>query len=480
MKVVSEGVLSRKYEFILKGSDLLKNVIQSLEQAAGRLKIPGFRPGKAPLKLAFQQKGEEVLSKILDHEIQKVLSDFIQKTPEVERAFFEIGDVTDFSLEEISDVTVKVDVAFAAQVTEWKDGLFQLPVFEVEVEESEVEKALENLLASTPRYQPIEEDRAAAAGDILRLQFEVLDKKGVHHTKEMHVTLGDKDLPEDISKEFEGMAKGHVVSQKVKVPKDFFQSQFSGQKVDFKITLSDILKAGSHEIGDDFAQQVGSKDLADLKEKIKNLLLVEGQGLAKRLSRDIVREKLLDVLNFDISDLLQDREKEVIKKQLIKSESAEKALQSYMGKKSEEIDSILKEVAARYVRLNAFFEKLFKDHNMDVPSQDIVEFLGSLARSAEKRLEEMIHLFRSNDAFRQSVITQLRHGKVVDFIVEKTSGDGKKITLAGLRQLDLPQVAGIQGVDLLEYRKMQQFLSEKIEKEGSQAFLAESAQEKNA
>src|SRR5580765_1617909 len=73
------GTLERRVSMTLPADDIERQIDARLKQLARNIKMPGFRPGKVPLKLVAQTYGPQVRSEVLSDAVQKAFSDVVKE-----------------------------------------------------------------------------------------------------------------------------------------------------------------------------------------------------------------------------------------------------------------------------------------------------------------------------------------------------------------------------------------------------------------
>src|SRR4026209_1392060 len=73
------GTLERRVSMSVPVRDIEKQVDERLKQLARNVKMPGFRPGKVPMKIVAQTYGPQVRSEVLSESVQKAFTDAVKE-----------------------------------------------------------------------------------------------------------------------------------------------------------------------------------------------------------------------------------------------------------------------------------------------------------------------------------------------------------------------------------------------------------------
>src|SRR6185295_16984712 len=221
-------------------------VSQAMDEAYAdlkrRVKIPGFRPGKAPLNLLEQRYSQDIAADV----IRQLVPDYYQ------RAVKEAG-IAPVEPPTIENVELKKDnpLSFVATVEikpsiEVKDYL-GLSVKQVKhsVGDEEVGKALEHLQDQAAQLIAYEEDRVIADQD-----FVIMDFVGYREGKPLEggkaeghlVQIGSKNLIPGFEEQLTGHRKGEQIKVELTFPADYHQKTLAGQPVSFDVTIREVKK----------------------------------------------------------------------------------------------------------------------------------------------------------------------------------------------------------------------------------------------
>src|SRR5690606_38779255 len=157
----AEG-LKREYAILVPAADIQAQVTAKLEEIARTIRLPGFRPGKAPLSVLRQRYGKSIMGEVLEAQVnessQKALEDNGLRPavpPKVEDLKFDEGTDLEFKLE--------VEVMPEIEAMDFATLELEKPV--APVEESEVDEAVLRLASNIRKTRPLRQPSPAQSGD---------------------------------------------------------------------------------------------------------------------------------------------------------------------------------------------------------------------------------------------------------------------------------------------------------------------------
>lgn len=160
--------LKKEYSVVIPAADFEKEVDAKINQIAKTTKIPGFRPGKAPKEMLKQKYRASVLGEVLDETVRNATEEVI-KSNKLNPVMMPNIKVTKF--EDGKDIEFTLTVELMPEIKIGDLSAIKLEKLMAEVPAEEVEKALNYIAQSRRETVKVEEDRAAAKGDTVVIDF---------------------------------------------------------------------------------------------------------------------------------------------------------------------------------------------------------------------------------------------------------------------------------------------------------------------
>ncbi len=263
------GALERRVSMSLPVNEIDKQVDERLKKLARNVRMPGFRPGKVPMKLVTQTYGPQVRSEVLGEAVQKTFSDVV-KEAKLKVAGYPKIEKKDGSSEKALEFSATFEIYPEVKPGDVSSKSVERP--QVAVSDAEVDKTIEILRKQRTRF--VEAGRAAQDGDKVTLDF--LGTIGGEpfpggKAEDFALLLGEgRMLPE-----FEAAARGVSVGEsrtfKLKFPDDYHGKDVAGKEASFDIQVKTVEKPLLPELDADFAKALGvaDGDLAKMRTEIR-------------------------------------------------------------------------------------------------------------------------------------------------------------------------------------------------------------------
>jgi trigger factor len=294
MKVEKNIVNAAQIELTVEAeaADIEKYLAAAANNLSQQVKVAGFRAGKAPYQVMKAQVGDMVVweeaAKLF---ITKKLDDIVaDNCPRPSLGMPQVS-ISKLAPNNSLEFKVKVEMLPEVKLGDYKN--FNLKAEAVEVSDQEIAKALEELRESRTKEALV--DRPVAEGDKVLVDIKMfLDKVPVDggQSPDTAVIIGKDYLIPGFDEKLLGATKGEAREFTLVYPETHFQKNIAGKKVEFAVMVKEIYARNLPPLDDELAVSFGLKDLADLRQAIRQSLLAEKE----RQAQDKVRAKMLDRL----------------------------------------------------------------------------------------------------------------------------------------------------------------------------------------
>lgn len=430
MQVVETNVegLQRDFKVTVPAGDIEQRVDERLVEFGRDARIPGFRPGKVPLKVLKQRFGTAVLGEVLEAAVrdssQEVLSERGLRPagqPQIEVTSFDKGSDLEYEM--------KVEILPEIELMDLKS--MSLERVKVVPTDKEVDDALERIAKQNQDSKPIEEARPAREGDIAILDFvgkvdgEAFD--GGTGTG-VRLELGSNQFIPGFEEQLIGAEAGKPLEVKVTFPEDYGHEPLAGKDAVFECTITEIQEPVPVTIDEEFATNLGMETLDALKDAVREQLGQEYQ----RYTRDQVKRTLLDKLaeghSFEVPPRMFEEEFDQIWKQIEHAKEHGHLDEDDQGKSDEELTTQYREIAERRVRLGLVLSQIGEQNGLTVTQDEVNRAIMNQARQMPGQEQQVIEFYRSNPQAQASLQAPIFEDKVVDFILEMADVTEREVT----------------------------------------------------
>lgn len=386
-----------------------------------RITVPGFRRGKAPLKMVEQVYGKGIF---YEDALNEVLPDVYQQA--VAEQKLEVMSRPDVNVDTIEDgkpvkVTMKVAVKPEVTLGEYKGLKKKTP--STQVTDQDVEDEIQRTARQNARMNPVE-DRPSQEGDTVTIDYEgFVDGKPFEGGKAegSDLKLGSHTFIDTFEDQLTGKNAGDDVEVHVTFPAEYHEKSLAGKPAVFHVKIKGIKTEEIPEINDDFVKDVSSfdnvedyrKDVREKLEKrkadaadteVKNKLIDEAvSGASMDMPDPMVQEECLQMLN----EYAQTLSYQGI------------SFDQYMKYTGTNMDSLMKSVrpeAEKRLKENLVLEAIAKAENLEVTDEDLDKELSDMAKNYNMDLEKL--KASVTDEEKKNIKAELLSRKAVSFLVD--------------------------------------------------------------
>lgn len=412
VSVESTGNLSRKMTVELPSEKIDQEIAKRLADMSRRVRLKGFRPGKAPLKVVRQHYGARVQQEVMNEFMQSSYQEAITKEslrpaggPSIKPEVMAEGEGLKYVAE--FEVYPEVDISNLAEME------IKRPT--AEVSDDDLEKMMVSLQKQRAEWSAV--DREAQTGDRVVIDYE--GKMGGeafpnNTAKDFTVEIGAKRWLEEFENQLIGVKAGDQKNLEVTYPEGTQPENLAGKAVTFEVTVKSVNEAKLPEIDDAFAKMFGIEEggVEALRTEIRANMERELKQRSWSKLRDRVMNALHERYPIELPSVLVNHEIENVRKRI--AESGGEAVLAKMT------DEQVRSQAERRVALGVVIGEVARQNQLKVDGNKVRENIEMLAASYEEP-SKVVDYYYSNPQARASVESMVLEQQVVDWIMEKAT-----------------------------------------------------------
>lgn len=426
--------LKRIYEVVIPAADIEAKVDAEILEAQKTIKMPGFRPGKAPVSLLKKLHGKNFLGKILEETVnetsQQALNDKGDRPatqPKIEVTSFEEGEDLVYTME--LEVVPEFNVPDLAKL--------KLEKFVVKVEDKQINEAIENIASGQKDYKKAAKTYKAADGDAVLIDY-VGSVDGVEFeggtAEGAQLVLGSNTFIPGYEEQLVGVKAGDKKDVVVSFPEGYQAEHLAGKEAVFKVIVNEVQKPAPVKIDDELAKRLGLPDLAGLKDAVKGQIENEHSDLSRTHLKRGLLDSLAEAVDFEVPENMYEAENNQILQQ-IKMDSHRQLMAENPEAKPEDVEEPSDEVkeeyadiALRRVRLGLLLSEIGSKNDIQVGQEEVTRAISAEARKYPGQEQQVFEYFQKDPNAMAQIKAPLYEEKVVDFILELAKINEKKVS----------------------------------------------------
>jgi trigger factor len=411
---MTEATCRRELELEIPAADVEKAMAKVAKEFARIARIPGFRPGKAPVPLIRRRfandiKGE-VLQSLVPEQIDKAMKeksfvpitqpqvdkvDFADNGPLKFRAVFEVLPVV--TLGSYKDLEIEVE---AARVTD-----------------ADVEKAIENIRERTATFEDVT-GRAVADGDFAQVNLTGTAADGGQpvNAEGILVNVGGQDTLAAFSDNLRGARAGERKTFDMQYPADYPDPKLAGKSFSYTAEVTGIKQKKLPELNDEFAKKVSDAQTADeLRGKIRQGLEADSEARQNAAVREQILHKLTEAHDFPVPEALVEHQMDSRLDRTVRSLAAQGVDPRAVNVDWAGLREKQRERAVADVKAELLLDRIATAENIEVSEEDSNQEIERMAeRSGESAATVRASLTKQGALDRMK--SKLRSDKTVDWL----------------------------------------------------------------
>lgn len=388
-------------------------------------KIPGFRPGKAPVNMVVK-----LYAKDIKEQLERSLTG---------KAIDALNDIKEF------DVYAVVDLK-----NEEKDGGFQLEftadiypevklpeslATKVELEKTdatdeEIENAVKFHLNQRAKYNEV--DREIKAGDFVRLSYAgKIDGVSVNELapemplyadqKSTWEEAGNKEAPgiQGVVQGIVGMKKGEKKTLSHEFPKDVKNDKIAGKTAQYEVEIFDIREKEMPKLDAEFFKSFDVDSEEKFREKIKESIENEKKSNNEILKRQFAVEQLMEKTDFKLPEsALEDERHSILEEMMMRLLSQGASREDIEKNKESLFDNAGKEAEGR-AKMRIFLNRVAKANDLKIDNEDMSRMLWQESMRTHTKPEDLIKQIQKDRARANRLRSDALLQKAINFIADK-------------------------------------------------------------
>ena len=417
MKVTVENKkgLNKDIKVFIDKKTMNSYMDEKYEEIKGTVNLKGFRPGKVPVEVLKRQFGKAVFSEVLD----KVLKDTTTKALE-ENKIKPAGqpklDLKTYG--EDKDLEYIISVTEFPKVELKSIENIKFDEYKVKIDESETEKRIKEIAKNTPSFKDAPPETKAKEGDLVSFDYTAtVDEKSFKggEGKNTQLTLGKDLFLKGFDKQLVGVKKDDQKIVEAILPENFPEKELVNKKAKFNCKILSVKISEEVKIDDQFAKNLGAKDLKDLKTLISKQINDEYKNSLDRLSKNQILKELEKFKVDEIPQNLVDEEVKVLS-QGMTDEDKKKSKDNF------------EEIAKKRIKVGLILNEFGEQNQIKVSEQELQAEVQKQIRMMPGQEKMVMDFYQKNQSALASLRGTVYEEKILNLVKQKAKSNKKEVS----------------------------------------------------
>ena len=423
MKVTVENKkgLTKDLRVFIDKKTMSSYINEKYEEVKKNVVLKGFRPGKVPREILKRQFGETIFGEVLD----KVLKDTSSKVLE-ENKIKPAGqpkiDLKTYG--EDKDLEYVISVTELPKIEIKSIENIKYDQYIVKIDPTETDKRIEQIAQSQNNFKEVEGTKSTE-GDLVIFDYKAtIDNKEFKggEGKNTQLVLGKDLFIKGFDKQLIGLKKSDQKKVEAVLPENYPEKEYANKKAIFDCKIITVKKPEKTKINDEFAKNLGSKDLNNLKELISKQINEEYKNSLDTITNKQILNQLEKFKVDEIPDNLIEQEVKILSQDM-KEEEIKKNKKNF------------EDQAKKRVKTGLILNQFGEQNNIKISDQEMQTAIQKQLRTMPGQEKMVQEYYQKNPSALASLRGSLYEEKIIQTIKDKTKATKIEITQVQAQKL---------------------------------------------
>lgn len=421
VSVVDLSANQKKLQVEIPAQKVRQELDRKYQTLAKQAKIKGFRPGKVPRNILKSLYGKSIEGEVSSQFIQESFPEALRETDIKPLAEADVDEMH-FEDDGAFSYSAVVEVCPPFEVEGYK-GL-ELKRTAISITEEQEKAELERIREQHSQLRTLEAERPVQQGDMVLIDVapfvdETLIQKG--KASDQMVEIGKNMIHPDFDKNLVGHLAGDAFSFELDFDENFPMKELAGKRARMDVTIKEIKEKIVPELNDDFAKEAGNHETLDaLKEEVRENLKKREEEKVSREVREQAVEKLLDSIQFELSDKVVQREVDKLVGMLLQQFESQGLKVDTSRFNTPEIRASYRPQAEKNLRWSLISDAIAKKEGLELTEEEVEEIYREVARLARMDVDLIKREYAQSPIIEQTKESKLQE-KVLKLVESEAS-----------------------------------------------------------
>ncbi len=386
----------------------------------GRVRLPGFRPGKAPRSMIQSRFESDIRNEVLEMLLPQAFRERVEKD---ELKVVGAPNISDLSFNPGQPIRFKADFEIAPEFEAADYRGLPVKYEEPTVSDEEVAKRLESMRESKAEY-PNLDPRPVENGDFVLVHLKSLEGLAEVIDQDVQIEVGGAETLPAFNEGLIGLAPDETKTVSVTYPEDYGQERLSGKTVKFELTPKFVRKKELPELDDEFARDLGDyQTLDELRDAVRKSIFHEKQYVAQQEAKEELVDRLVETNNFPVPEAYIDRQIENQVRMQLRNLAGEGFDPSTLKLDWQKLKESQREKALRNVRASLLLEKIAEREGITANKDEVDREVQRIARQ-EREAVAVSRARLEKDGALGRIAGSIQTEKALQFLLEQAQKHG--------------------------------------------------------
>jgi trigger factor len=417
MKVTVENIkgLNKDIKVFIDKKTMDSYMDEKYEEIKATVNLKGFRPGKVPKEILKKQFGKAIFGEVLDKVLKNTSTKALEEN-KIKPAGQPKLDLKTYGEDKELEYVISVTELPKVELKSVQNIKFD--EYSVKIDEKETDKRIKEIAKSQNNFKDVADEVKASNENLVVFDYKAtIDGKDFQggEGKNTQLILGKDLFIKGFDKQLIGVKKNDEKVVEATLPENYPQKEFANKKAKFNCKIIAVRKSEDVTINDEFAKNLGAKDLADLKTLITKQINDEYKNSLGRIAKNQI---LKEIESFKVDEIPENLIEEEVKvlSQGMNEEDAKKNKKNFES------------VAKKRIKVGLILNEFGEQNKISVTEQEVQAEVQKQLRMMPGQEKMVMEFYQKNPSALASLKGTVYEEKIIEEIKKKAKPNKKEIS----------------------------------------------------
>ena len=407
--------LDKEIKVFIDKETMNTHMDKKYEELKGTVNLKGFRPGKVPKDVLKRQYGQAIFGEVLDKVIKESSTKALEDN-KIKPAGQPKLDLKTYGEDKDLEYTISVTEFPKVELKSIENIKFD--EYSVKINTNETDSRIEEIAKNQNNFKDVTDDVKAIDKNLVIFDYKAtIDGKDFTGSegKNTQLILGKDLFIKGFDKQLLGVKKDEEKIVDVVLPENYPQKEFANKKAKFSCTIVAIKKSEDVKIDDEFAKNLGAKDLTDLKILVSKQINDEYKNSLDKIAKTQI---LKEIEKFKVDEIPANLIEEEVKilSEGMNREDAKKSLEKF------------EDIAKKRIKVGLILNEFGELNKVKVTEQEVQAQVQKQLRMMPGQEKMVMEFYQKNPQALASLRGNVYEEKIINLIKTKAKSNKKELT----------------------------------------------------
>ena len=414
IEVQNKKGLTTTLNIVIDKKTIQEEMDKRLIELQSEVSLKGFRPGKVPQTVIKSQFGKAIYGEVIDKILRESSNQAIDKQ-NIKAAGQPKIDLKTFG--EGKDLNYTLEINSLPQIDLANFEKYSATEYSIKVSDKTLNEKINEIAKNNKTFS--DKNEKSEKGDLVIFDYSATVEKQKFEGSEgknTRLVIGQDLFLKGFDEKLLGVKKDQNITINVSMPENYPDKNLANKKAEFICKIINVQKPNDTKVDDEFAKNMGAKDLADLKSLISKQVSTQYSQALDSITKKEILDQIEKFHKFELPQNLIEQEVHMMTHHL-KKEDIEKNKKKNL------------KIAESRIKLGLVLNEYGEKNNLKVSDDDVKGEIQKQIKGMPGQEKMIVDYYQKNPSAAQSLKGALYEEKIINLFKSKGKIQKKEISI---------------------------------------------------